>query len=99
MSGLVFNYKHVDENGDITEAKVWKVPISESNPEGISYSMVYIRKGKRIIGYDNEGHGKPGSHHHKHINERIIPYNFVDEWKLAEDFAEDIERIKRGVLK
>lgn len=67
--------------------------------EGIAYSCVYIRKGKRLLGYDNENHGMGKSNHHKHVKDKITPYEFVDEWKVIEDFVNDIEKIKRGVLK
>ncbi|MBI4147674.1 hypothetical protein HY490_00110 [Candidatus Woesearchaeota archaeon] len=66
MSEELLNHKHIEQNGDIIEMHIWKVP---------------------------------GSNHHKHIKDRIIPYEFVDEWKLAEDFADDVDKIKRGVIK
>lgn len=79
--------------------KIIRVPKSDKNPEGISYSLVYIRNGKRLLGYDNfEGHEKEGNIHHKHIKDRIIPYEFRDEWKLIEDFNNDVEKIKSGVI-
>lgn len=90
---------HVEENGDIIEMHVWKVPQSSSCPEGIAYSLVCVRKGKRLVGYDNENHGTGASNHHKHIGERINPYKFVDEWKLIDDFNDDLDKIKRGAIK
>jgi len=27
-----------------------------------------------------------------------VPYDFVDEWKLIEDFNEEVEKIKKGVV-
>jgi len=96
----IFSHKHVEENGDVVEMRIRTVQKTSMNPEGIAYSLVYVRKGKRLIGYDNfEGHFKEGSSHHKHIGERIVKYMFVDEWKLIEDFTEDIDKIKRGVIK
>lgn len=49
----IFHHKHTEENGDIIEMKISKVPTSKQNPEGITYSLVCIRKGKRLIGYSN----------------------------------------------
>src|SRR3989344_2058346 len=69
----ILNHKHVEANGDIIEMRIWGVPISETNPEGIAYSLVYVRMGLRLVGYDNEWHGQPGSNPHKHIKDRIIP--------------------------
>ena len=99
MAEEIFNFKHIEENGDIIEMRILKVPKSEQQPEGVAYSLVYIRKGARLVGYDNfEGHGER-LRHHKHVKGRIIPYAFVDEWTLVEDFVNDIEKIKRGVIR
>ena len=96
----VFRHKHIEENGDIIEIKIMNIPKSQLNTEGISYSLVYIRNGKRLVGYDNfGGHIKNGNIHHKHINEQVIPYEFVDKWRLLEDFNEDVDKVKRGVIK
>ena len=94
-----FIHKQTEENGDIIDMRIFKVDISKLNPQGISYSLVYIRDGKRLIGYDNfEGHAFEKGSHHRHIKERIEPYEFVDEWKLLEDFNKDVEKIKRGTI-
>ena len=99
MSEVIFAHKHIEDNGDIIEMRIIKVPKSIAQPEGIVYSLVYIRNNKRIMGYDNfEGHGKL-SPHHRHINERTDAYEFTNEWKLIQDFVEDIDKIKRGILK
>jgi len=59
---------------------------------------VYVRQGKRLIAYDNYGeHGR--FRHHRHIKEHIETYEFVDEWKLLDDFDKDIEKIKQGSIK
>lgn len=100
MSEELFSHKHTEENGDIVEIRIWEVPASPANPEGVSYSFVYIREGKRVVGYDNfEGHAQEGKRHHRHIKERMEAYEFADIWKLMSDFNEDIEKIKRGVIK
>jgi hypothetical protein len=79
MSEIIFDHKHIEENRDIVEMHIRKVPRSKENHEGVSYWFVYIRSGVRLIGYDNfEGHAKKGRHH-KHLKERIEPYEFVDE--------------------
>lgn len=100
MGEKTFGYKEVKENGDIIEITIWKVPESEKQPEGISYTMAYIRNGERIIGYDNfEGHIFESSSHHKRIKDRLFPYEFVDEWKAIEDFYNDVEKAKqRGLI-
>lgn len=47
---LIFYRKNVEPNGDIIEMKMWNVPVSKDRPEGVRYSLVYVRGGKRIIG-------------------------------------------------
>ena len=100
MAEEIFTYRETREHGDIIEMRILRVPPSPQNPEGVSYSCVYIRDGKRLVGYDNfEGHEKEGLRHHRHIRERIVPYEFSDEWTLIRDFMEDVEKIDRGVIK
>ncbi len=99
MVDEIFKHKEVQSNGEIIEYRILRVPCSPQNPEGFSYSCVYIRKGERLVGYDNfEGHEKSGMRHHKHIKGRIIPYDYVDEWKLIQDFNDDVEKIERGII-
>ena len=72
---------------------------SVNSRDGVSHSLTYIRNGKRLIGYDNfESHDNIRGHH-KHIKDRAIPYEFADEWKLIEDFNDDVDKIKRGIIK
>lgn len=93
MAEKVFEYKEIKDNCDIIQIRVWKVEKSEKQPEGVSYTMAYIRNGERIVGYDNfEGHLFEGSSHHKHIGKRILPYEYVDYWKAIGDFYADVEK-------
>lgn len=93
----ILNLKGERANGDTLVMCGWKVPPSSSTPEGISYRMALIRKGKRVLGYDNENHGTGLSNHHKHIGTRIAPYTYVDFWTAVEDFMRDVEAY-RGEL-
>ncbi|MDO8643314.1 MAG: DUF6516 family protein [Candidatus Woesearchaeota archaeon] len=94
----LIRYKFEKENGDIVETKIILIPTSIRFPEGVKYSCVYVRAGKRLIGYDNSEGNQQEPNHHKHIKDRIVPYDFVDVWRLLEDFNEDLEKIKRGVI-
>ncbi len=91
---LLFYRKNVEPNGDIVEMKIWKVPQTKKKPYGYRYSLVYIRNGKRLIGYDN-GEGK-GDHRHYMNNEH--PYDFKGMDILIEDFNSDVEKIKKGEI-
>ena len=89
---LLFHTKNVNLNGDIIEIKIWQVPESKDKHHGLKYSLVYIKNGERIAGYDNaEGKGD-----HRHYKTEEYRYRFKDIDGLIKDFYEDINRIKRG---
>jgi hypothetical protein len=92
---LIRHDKIIDELGNIIEITLWQLPRrSKDKPHGYKYSLVYIADGQRIVGYDNaEGKGD-----HKHIKGLSSRYAFTSLKKLARDFYEDIEKIKKGVL-
>ena len=63
---------------------------TQDKPHGLKYSLVYIEKGKRIIGYDNaEGKGD-----HRHYLDKEYPYKFTSIDKLIEDFWADLQFFK-----
>ena len=82
--------KRVYPNGDIVEIKAWIVGKSKDKPHGFKYSLVFIRDGKRVIGYDN-AEGK-GDHRHYKGREHRYAFRGIDE--LIRDFFEDIRRYK-----
>jgi len=68
----------------------WKVPKIRNKPHGVKISIVYIKNGKRLVGYDNaEGKG-----YHRHIRNSEEEYTFTDIWQLIEDFKNDVSRIR-----
>ena len=73
--------------GGIIEMVVWKLP-APIPPSGHSFKcrLVYVRDGKRMVGYDNER----GKGDHKHLGERELHYRFVNEAKLLADFWQDV---------
>ena len=64
-SRLLFHRKRLI-NEDIIEIKIWKVEETKHFPEGIKYSIAYLKRQdghyKRVFGYDNER----GKGHHEH---------------------------------
>jgi hypothetical protein len=91
-SRLIFYRKNVGADGAIVEMKIWEVPRSRKTPEGLKYSLVFVRGGKRLIGYDNaEGKG-----HHKHKGNVEGFYSFESVDRLIEDFMADVEKIRKG---
>jgi len=91
---LIFYRKNIEVNGDIVEMRIWEVPSSKRAPSGLKYSLVYIREGKRIIGYDNaEGKGP-----HRHYKGRELAFDFQGVDNLIKEFYEDVEKVRRGLL-
>lgn len=94
MVQLLFYRKNIESDGSIVEMKIWQVPHSKNKPFGLKYSLVYVREGKRIIGYDNaEGKGD-----HKHYKNKEYPYQYKDMDALIKDFYSDVEKARRGEL-
>lgn len=77
--------------GGIVEMVVWRVP-KPVPPSGHSfkYRLVFVRDGKRVVGYDNER----GKGDHKHLGQRELPYKFVDIETLMADFLRDVEAMQ-----
>ena len=87
---LIKHVKFREDNGNIIEIKLWRVPVSKEKPNGYKYSLVYIVNGERMIGYDNaEGKGD-----HKHNGKYAEPYKFKTIKRLISDFIKDIELYK-----
>jgi hypothetical protein len=84
----IFAIKQEKNNGDILEINVQRVDKETHYPEGIRYSLIYIRDNKTVVRLDN--YHREG--HHRHIGERKLPYEFKDEWSLIGDFIEELRK-------
>ena len=74
--------------GGIIEMVVWRVPESVPPSEHpFKYRLVFVRDGKRVVGYDNER----GKGDHRHQGKTEMPYIFVNETQLLEDFWQDVK--------
>jgi hypothetical protein len=78
---LVFHLKQIlphmtREDEALVEISVYKIPQSESYPEGVKYAMFLVLKnsGQVLIGFDN--HHPKGPHIHLHDVEH--EYDFID---------------------
>jgi hypothetical protein len=72
--------------------KIWRVEPARDKPHGLKVSLVFVKNGKRIIGYDNaEGRG-----YHRHYLNRMESYEFLNIDTLMNDFLKDVSdwRIK-----
>jgi len=94
----------IDEKGDLEVIiKAVRVDITPERPHGLKYSLVVLNaKGERVIGFDNahgvshgSGPGKKNSkqYDHKHIGDKVQPYNFVDANTLVVDFWKEVDKL------
>lgn len=83
----IFHQKKILPDGNIIEMKIWQIEPAKDKPHGLKYSLVYIEKGKRTIGYDNAE--RKGDH--RHYGNRIESYKFSDIDKLMNDFLKDVK--------
>ena len=81
--------KVIDEDGNILEVVIWRVPATSRSPVGVRYRLAFIRKGEAVVLYDN--HAPKG--HHRHIRRTEEAYTFVDVDQLLADFIEDVRRV------
>ena len=84
---LVLKTKTAHQDG-VVEMVVWQVPSPVPPSEhAFKYRFVFVRDGERINVYDNER----GKGDYKHVDEREVPYKFVDIETLMADFLRDVE--------
>ncbi len=82
-----------DEEGWRMVVKIWKVPKSQTSPEGIDYSLALISpEGERVVGYDN--HWPKG--HHRHVLGREGAYSYRGIDRLIADFKADVSMLRRS---
>lgn len=75
--------------GGIVEIAVWRVPEPVTPSEHLcKYRLVFVRDGKRVVGYDNER----GKGDHRHLGKTEMLYRFVDEAQLLDDFWQDVKK-------
>ncbi|HAK89154.1 MAG TPA: hypothetical protein DHV16_02515 [Nitrospiraceae bacterium] len=92
MKGIKILHTKEVKGDELVEIKIWQVPKSEDKPFGVKYSIVYIKDGKRLLGYDNaEGKGN-----HKHYKDIEVPYEFAGIWDLLNNFKKDLKKIRGG---
>lgn len=93
----------VDEKGAFEVIfKVNRVSVRPETPHGLKYSLALLNaKGERIVCFDNahvasqgSGPGKKRSVQldHKHIGNRLTPYEFRDALTLLQDFWKEVDK-------
>jgi hypothetical protein len=88
---LVLREKVVDDEGNILEVVIWRVPTTSRSPSGVRYRLAFVRGGEEqpVVLYDN--HSPKG--HHRHLAGEEQPYRFVDVEQLLADFTADVRRM------
>ena len=93
---LLMREKHIMEDGSILELVLWQLPKKEKDrSHAYKYRLYYgDSKGNNLVRYDNES----GKGDHKHIGNKELPYEFINQDTLIKDFQKDIKRCssKRG---
>ena len=89
---LIRSDKLVLEDGAIRQIRIWLVPEPVlPATHHFKYSLVYVLRGKRLIGFDNER----GKGDHRHLRGTETPYAFKGITKLLADF-EELMKQERG---
>lgn len=90
-AALVLREKVIDDQGNILEVVIWRVPTTSRSPSGVRYRLAFVRGGAEepIVLYDN--HSPKG--HHRHVAGVEEPYDFVDVDRLLADFTADVQRM------
>jgi hypothetical protein len=83
--------KVIDEQGNIVELAIWKVPPTRENAAGIRYRLAFVRRGQAVPAVLYDCHPPKGHHRHREGIEES--YNFVDVDHLLTDFTADVRRV------
>lgn len=93
----------VDDKGEFEAIfNVIRIAKSLQRPSGISYSLVLLNaRNERVVCFDNahtvsKGSG-PGKRRlipfdHKHVGNRVLPYEFKDALTLLQDFWAEVAK-------
>ena len=83
----VLREKVIDEQGNILELVIWRVPTTPRSPSGVRYRLAFVRQDeeKPAVLYDN--HFPKG--HHRHVQGVEEAYSFTDVDQLLADRLHD----------
>ena len=86
----VLREKVIDEQGNILELVIWRVPTTPRSPSGLRYRPAFVQRDeeKPVVLYDN--HSPKG--HHRHVEGIEEAYAFTDVDQLLADFMADVRR-------
>ena len=86
---LIRRFKDVRPDGSLIELVILRLaqPVPPCR-HVFKYRLVYIVKGRRVIGFDNER----GKGDHCHLDGAERPYVFSDVDRLVDDFILEVQR-------
>ncbi|MGB6009620.1 toxin-antitoxin system TumE family protein [Castellaniella sp.] len=88
---LITHHRSVDDTGGIIEMVIWQVPQAiPPTTHGFKYRLVYVKNGRRVIGFDNER----GKGDHMHLGQVEQQYAFTSIDQLIEDFIAEVASIR-----
>ena len=86
---LVIERRIIYGDRDFAEVVVWKVPVAVPPCEHqFKYRLVYVLRGRRVIGFDNER----GKGDHRHDGDQVTEYRFEGIDRLLDNFADAVEQ-------
>jgi len=75
-------------HGGIVEIVIWRLPgLVPPCTHPYKYRLVFVKSGRRIVGFDNER----GKGDHRHLDKMESPYRFVDIQTLLADFWREVD--------
>lgn len=72
--------------------RVYEVPVSRFFPDGVKYSLSYIKNGKCVLRYDNEA----AKGHHMHAEEKEVKIRFRGIRELRAEFQFQVKKIREA---
>jgi hypothetical protein len=92
MAELLFDQRHTLNSRTFVEIVVWRLPRSVAGSiHSFKYRLALVIDDVCVLRYDNEA----GKGDHRHLQDKEVPYSFVDLDTLMTDFWHDVEVWKR----
>jgi Family of unknown function (DUF6516) len=88
---LVVRERIVYSQAELVEMVVWELPAPVPPSKHLfKYRLVYVVKGVRVLGYDNER----GKGDHKHLGNQETSLTFTTIDSLLQDFVTEVELLR-----
>jgi hypothetical protein len=89
---LLIDERHVLDAQAFVEIVLWQLPRPvRGSGHRLKYRLALVVDQICVLRYDNEA----GKGDHRHVQDKQLPYKFVDIDTLLVDFWRDVERLRR----